>query len=83
MRCYREGEQGEDRELHWAWWQQAMGDSYALIALAALTRAAINNLLPRPKHRDLGTAGTLTAPHDQELSPAPSETLDDASVPAA
>ena len=39
---------GVGRELHWAWWQQAVGDSYALTALAALTWAAIRNLLPRP-----------------------------------
>jgi len=70
---------GAGRELHWSWWQQAAGDSYALTALAALTRAAIKNLLPRPKRRD---PGTPTAPHHQKLEPVPSETLDDASVPA-
>jgi len=70
---------GGGRELHWSWWQQAAGDSYALTALAALTRAAIKNLLPRPKRRD---PGTPTAPHHQKLEPVPSETLDDASVPA-
>jgi alpha-1,2-mannosyltransferase len=71
---------GSGRELHWAWWQQAMGDSYALTALAALTLAAIRSLLPRPIRRGLGTTGTLAALHDQELSPAPSETSDDAGV---
>jgi alpha-1,2-mannosyltransferase len=40
---------GGGRELHWSWWQQAAGDSYALIGFAALTQAAITNLLPRPK----------------------------------
>jgi alpha-1,2-mannosyltransferase len=60
---------GANRELHWAWWQQAVGDSYALIALAALTRAAIKNLLPGPKHRDPGTKDRLAAPHDHEPGP--------------
>jgi alpha-1,2-mannosyltransferase len=73
---------GGGRELHWSWWQQAAGDSYALIGLAALTHAAITNLRPRPKRRGPGTAGTLAAPHDQELGPVPSHTRDDASVPA-
>src|SRR5215831_14341812 len=73
---------GSGRELHWSWWQQAMGDSYALTGLVALTWAAIKNLLPRPRRRGLGTAGTLAAPHDQELRPVPSETRDDVSVPA-
>ena len=73
---------GGGRELHWSWWQQALGDSYALTALTALTWAAIKKLLPRPKRRDPGTAGTLAAPHDQELRPVPSQTRDDASVPA-
>ena len=68
---------GGGRELHWSWWQQAVGDSYALIALAVLARAAIKDLLPRPRRRGLGTAGTLAALHDQELRPAPSETRDD------
>jgi alpha-1,2-mannosyltransferase len=70
------------RELHWAWWQQAVGDSYALIGLAALTQAAITNLLPRLKRRGPGAAGTLAAPHHQELEPVPSQTRDDAGVPA-
>lgn len=73
---------GGGRELHWAWWQQAVGDSYALIALAALTQAAVKNLLPGPKRRGPGTAGTLAAPHDRELGPVPSKTRDDVSVPA-
>jgi alpha-1,2-mannosyltransferase len=64
---------GSGRELHWSWWQQGMGDSYALTALTALTWAAIKNLLPRPKRRGPGTAGTLAAPHDQELEPIPSQ----------
>ena len=72
---------GSGRELHWAWWQQAVGDAYALIALAALTWAAIKNLAG-PKRRDTGTAGTLAALHDEELELAPSQTRDDASVPA-
>src|SRR5215472_13443515 len=64
---------GSGRELHWAWWQQVAGDSYALIGLAALTWAAISNLVPRPIRRGLATAGTVAALHDQELRPAPSE----------
>jgi len=59
-----------------------VGDSYALIALAVLTRAAVSNLLPRPRHRGVATAGTVAALNDQELSPAPSEKHDGASVPA-
>jgi hypothetical protein len=73
---------GGGRELYWSWWQQAMGDSYALIALAALTQAAIKHLLPRPKPWDLGAAGRQAAPHDQEPGPVRSETRDDARVPA-
>jgi alpha-1,2-mannosyltransferase len=73
---------GGGRELHWSWWQQALGDSYALIALAALARAAINSLLTRPKLWGPGTAGTLAAPHKRELGPVPSQTRDDARVPA-
>ena len=68
---------GGGRELHWSWWQQAVGDSYALIALAVLARAAIKDLLPRPRRRGPDTADTLAAPHDQELRPVPSETRDD------
>ena len=70
---------GSGRELNWSWWQHAVGDSYALIALAALAKAATSTPLSRPKRRD---PGTPTAPHHQELEPAPSETTDDASVPA-
>jgi hypothetical protein len=73
---------GGGRELHWSWWQQAAGDSYALIGLAALTQAAIKNLPPRPKRRRPGTTSTLAAPHDQELGPVRSEARSDASVPA-
>src|SRR5215831_4345534 len=65
---------GSGRELHWSWWQQAAGDSYALIALAALTRSAINDLPPRPRRRGPGTAGTLATARDQELRQVPSET---------
>src|SRR5215472_174292 len=39
---------GGGRELHWSWWQQAVGDSYVLIGLAALIQAAIRNVPPRP-----------------------------------
>lgn len=67
---------GGGRELHWAWWQQAVGDSYTLTGLTALTHAAITNLLPHPQRRGPGTAGTLSAPHDHELKPAPSQTRD-------
>lgn len=73
---------GAGRELHWSWWQQALGDSYALIGLAALTQAAIKNLMPRLRRGDAGTAGTLAAPHDQEPGPVPTGTRDDATVPA-
>lgn len=73
---------GAGRELHWAWWQQTLGDSYALIGLAALTHAAATNLAPHPKPFEPGTAGTLAAPHGQHLGPVPSQTRDDASVPA-
>ncbi len=69
---------GGGRELHWSWWQQAAGDSYALTGLAALTHAAITYLL----RRGAGTAGTLAAPHDHELGPIPSQTRDDTRVPA-
>src|SRR5215472_5100637 len=58
---------GGGRELHWSWWQQAVGDSYTLIGFTALTLAAIKSLLPHPERWGLGTAGRLTAPHDQEL----------------
>ena len=72
---------GGGRELHWAWWQQVVGDSYALIGLAVLTQAAIKNLLPRPERRDPGTEGRRPAPHDQQLGPVPSKTRDNPSVP--
>ena len=74
---------GANSELRWSWWQQALGDSYALTALAALTHAAITNMLPLPKRRGLGTAATLPAPHDQELRSVPPQTRDDARVPAS
>jgi hypothetical protein len=73
---------GGGRELHWSWWQQAVGDSYALIGLAALTQASIKVLPPRPKRWSPGTTGTLAAPHDWALGPVPSEIRDDATVPA-
>jgi alpha-1,2-mannosyltransferase len=73
---------GGNRELHWAWWQQAIGDSYALTGFVTLTQAAIRNLLHRSKPFDPGAAGSQAASHDQDLRPAPSETGDDASVPA-
>jgi alpha-1,2-mannosyltransferase len=73
---------GGGRELHWSWWQQAVGDCYTLIGLAALTQAAIKNVLPRPKRWGPNTAGALAATRGQELGPVPSETRDDASVPA-
>jgi alpha-1,2-mannosyltransferase len=73
---------GGGRELHWSWWQQAVGDSYTLIGLAALTHAAIKSLLPRPKRWGPPAAGTPAATRDREPGPVPSETRDDASVPA-
>jgi len=72
---------GDGREVHWSWWQQAMGDSYVLIGLVVLTWAAIKNLLTRPRSQGLDTRGTLAELHDQELRPVPSETRDDLSVP--
>jgi alpha-1,2-mannosyltransferase len=72
---------GGGRELAWSWWQQAMGDSYALMGLVVLTWAAIKTLLTRPRSQGLGTGGTLAELHDQELRPVPSETRDDLSVP--
>ena len=69
---------GAGRELHWAWWQQAVGDSYTLTGLAALIHAAITNVLSHPQRRGPGTAGTLAAPHDHELAPVPSQARDDA-----
>jgi len=62
---------GDGRELHWSWWQQAVGDSYTLTGFAALTLAAIKSLLPRPERRGPGTAGR-PATRDQELRPVPS-----------
>jgi len=73
---------GGGQELHWSWWQQAVGDSYVLIGLAILTLAAITNLPPRQKPLDPGPTDTLAGPRDHELGPAPSQTRDDASVPA-
>jgi alpha-1,2-mannosyltransferase len=73
---------GPGSELRWSWWQQALGDSYPLTAVAALTRAAITNLLPRPKPKGPGTAGTLAAPHDQDLDRYRLKPRDDARVPA-
>jgi alpha-1,2-mannosyltransferase len=73
---------GGGRELHWSWWQQAVGDSYTLIGLAVLTQAAIKNSLPSPKRWRRGPAGTLAATRGQELRPVPPEAPDDASVPA-
>jgi alpha-1,2-mannosyltransferase len=73
---------GGGRELHWPWWQQAVGDSCALTALAALTRAAINHLPPRPKPCDPGPAGDQAAPHDQKPAPVRSGTRHDARVSA-
>jgi len=73
---------GGGRELHWAWWQQTIGDSYTLIGLAALTRAAITNVLPLLKRWGPGPAGTLAVSPDQEIGPVLSEIRDDASVPA-
>jgi alpha-1,2-mannosyltransferase len=65
---------GGSQELHWSWWQQAVGDSYVLIGLATLTRAAITNLPPHPKPPDPGPADRLGAPRDRELRPAPPQT---------
>jgi alpha-1,2-mannosyltransferase len=71
---------GGGRELHWAWWQQAAGDSYALLGLAALTQAGLKHLLLRPKPGDPGATGTLTTPHGQEYGLIPSKTDDSTSV---
>jgi alpha-1,2-mannosyltransferase len=72
---------GGGRELHWAWWQQTAGDSYALTGLAALTWAATKNLLPRPKLDNPGTKRRPSESHDQERAPIPAKTPD-ANVPA-
>ena len=74
---------GDGRELHWAWWQQAAGDSYVLIGLTTLTHAASNDLLPRPEHRDPGTTGMLAESHHHKPGPVPSQTRDHPSVPAS
>jgi alpha-1,2-mannosyltransferase len=71
---------GGGRELHWAWWQQIMGDCYALIGFAALIHAAARNLFPYHKRREPGTTGRLWARHGQELERVPSETHDEVSV---
>ncbi|MBV9382252.1 MAG: DUF2029 domain-containing protein [Streptosporangiaceae bacterium] len=73
---------GGGRELHWAWWQQIAGDSYALTGFAVLAQAAVRNLPPRWKRRDPGTPGGPAAPPGREDGPAPPTTRDDASVPA-
>jgi alpha-1,2-mannosyltransferase len=73
---------GGGQELHWSWWQQAVGDSYVLIGLAALTQAAITNLPPHRKPLDPGRTDTLAAPRNRELGPVPPQTPDNASVPA-
>jgi alpha-1,2-mannosyltransferase len=52
---------GGGRELHWSWWQQAVGDSYTLIGLATLIQAAIKNLLRRQKRWGPPAAGTPAA----------------------
>jgi alpha-1,2-mannosyltransferase len=71
---------GGGHELHWAWWQQVVGDSYALIGLAVLAQSAIKNLQPRPKRGDLSTGGMRPAPRDQEAGPVPPNTRDNASM---
>ena len=55
----------------WSWWQQAVCDSYILIGLAALALLVIKNLPCCPQRWGPGAAGTLAAPHDQELGPVP------------
>jgi len=65
----------------WSWWQQAVCDFCILIGLGVLTLILIKDFLPCPGRWGPGAAGTLAAPHDQELGPAPSGTRD-ASVPA-
>ena len=55
----------------WSWWQQAVFDSCILIGLAALTLVVIKNLPRCPERWGPGAAGTLAAPHDQELGPVP------------
>jgi hypothetical protein len=51
----------------WSWWQQAMFDSCTLIALGVLTLVMIKDLLPCPKRRGPGAAGTLEALCDRNL----------------
>jgi alpha-1,2-mannosyltransferase len=57
---------GDGRELHWSWWQQAVGDSYALIALATLAHAAIRKpASASPCPAILTDASTRARPPDQ------------------
>jgi hypothetical protein len=69
---------GNSRELHWSWWQEIVGDSYALIGLAALAQTALKNLLPVLKCLGPGTASIPAAQHDQQLGAIPPHARDDA-----
>ena len=62
---------GGGRELHWAWWQQIMGDCYALIGLAVLIHAAAGSLLPHQQRRGPGSTDPLWAAHNRELERVP------------
>jgi alpha-1,2-mannosyltransferase len=63
---------GADRELHWSWWQQAVGDSYTLIGLAGLTQAVIKNLLPRLRCGVRGQRAHWQHRTARNLGPVPS-----------
>ena len=67
---------GAGRELHWSWWQQAVGDSFALIGFAVLTLAIITNQRPHPHPPEPRPGGTPAASRDQELASVPSPTGD-------
>ena len=62
---------GGGRELHWAWWQHIIGDSYALIGLAVLIHAAAGSLLPHQQRRGPGSTDPLWAAHNRELERVP------------
>jgi alpha-1,2-mannosyltransferase len=66
---------GAGRELHWSWWQQAVGDSYVLIGFAVLTLAIITNQRPHPRPPN-HAQGARSQHRDQELESVPSPTGD-------
>ena len=67
---------GPGGALRWSWWQQAVGDSYTLIALAALALVIITNQRTHPHPPEPRPGGTPAASRDQELASVPSPTGD-------